>query len=96
MYGIIGQMTVIEGQCDKLISILLDGSANMPGCLSYIIAKDSEDENAIWITEVWERKEHHQSSISLPQVKEAINLGRPMIKVFGMRVVTVAVGGVGD
>jgi len=26
----------------------------MPGCFSYVVAKDSADENAIWVTEVWD------------------------------------------
>ena len=39
---------------DALAEILLDGAAGMPGCLSYVIATDPTDGDAIWITEVWE------------------------------------------
>ena len=51
----------------------------MPGCLSYIIAKDTSDESAIWITEVWDNKASHEASLLLPSVKETIAKGRPLI-----------------
>ena len=67
----------------------------MPGCLSYIVAKDTSDANAIWITEAWDSKASHEASLSLPSVKEAIAKGRPLIAGFSDRVVTTPVGGTG-
>jgi quinol monooxygenase YgiN len=95
MYGLIGQMTAVPGQRDALIAILLEGVAGMPGCLSYVVAKDPADENAIWITEVWDSPDSHQASLSLPSVKQAIARGRPLIAGFGKSVVTEPLGGHG-
>jgi quinol monooxygenase YgiN len=95
MYGLVGQMTAVPGQRDALISILLEGVAGMPGCLSYVIAKDPADENAIWITEVWESQASHQASLSMPSVRQAIERGKPLIAGFGTSVVTEPVGGHG-
>lgn len=95
MYGLIGKMLATEGKRDALIAILLDGTAAMPGCLSYIVAKDSTDPNAIWITEVWDSEGSHKASLALPAVKAAIAAGRPLIVGFGERFVTTPVGGVG-
>jgi quinol monooxygenase YgiN len=95
MYGLIGKMTVAPGKRDQLVSILLEGSASMPGCLSYIIAKDSSDPNAIWITEAWDSQASQDASLALPSVKEAIAKGRPLIAGFSDRVVTTPVGGTG-
>ena len=83
MYGLIGRMTAAEGERENLIAILLEGSGEMPGCLSYIVAKDATDENAIWITEVWDSKKSHQNSLALPSVQEAIAKARPIIAGFG-------------
>jgi quinol monooxygenase YgiN len=94
MYGLIGKMTV-EGRRDEMISILLEGTGNMPGCLSYVIAKDPGDGNAIWITEVWDSEASHKASLSLDSVKSAIAKGRPLIAGFGERFVTAPVGGHG-
>jgi hypothetical protein len=40
MYGLIGKLTAVAGQCDALAAILLEGSHTMPGCPSYVIATD--------------------------------------------------------
>jgi quinol monooxygenase YgiN len=95
MYGLIGRMTAVSGQRDTLIAILLEGTEAMPGCLSYVIAKDPSDTNAIWITEVWNNQESHQASLSLPSVKQAIARGKPLIAGFDKSFVTEPVGGHG-
>ena len=95
MYGLIGKMIAHDGKRDELISILLDGTKSMPGCLSYVISKDMTDGNALWITEVWNSKEHHQASLSLEDVQLAISKGKPLIAGFGERIETTPVGGHG-
>ncbi|HEY9467541.1 MAG TPA: antibiotic biosynthesis monooxygenase family protein, partial [Vicinamibacterales bacterium] len=69
MYGLIGKMTAVAGQRDTLAAILLDGTHAMPGCLSYVIARDPADDNALWITEVWDSQASHKASLSLPAVQ---------------------------
>lgn len=95
MYGLIGKMSVLPGKRDELISILIEGVAGMPGCLSYIVAKDPTDSEAIWVTEVWDSQESHQASLGLPSVQQAIGRGRPLIAGFGERFETEPVGGHG-
>jgi quinol monooxygenase YgiN len=63
LYGLMGKMIAKPGQRDALIAILLEGSGSMPGCRSYIVAKDTKDENAIWVNEVWDSKESHAASL---------------------------------
>ena len=95
MYGLIGKMNAAPGQRDALAQILLDGTAAMPGCLSYIIAADPTDADALWITEVWDTQASHQASLKLPAVQAAIQKGRPLIAGFGSRTETKPIGGVG-
>lgn len=95
MYGLIGKMVAVAGKRDELIRILLDGVSSMPGCLSYIVAKDPTDVNAIWITEVWVDQASHKASLSLPSVRKAIAAGRPLIAEFGDQTVITPVGGHG-
>jgi len=52
MYGLIVKINAAPNERDNLISILLEGTTDMPGCISYVIAKDTGDENSLWITEV--------------------------------------------
>ncbi len=93
MYGLIGKMTAVPGQRDALATILLEGTQGMPGCLSYVIATEPADPDALWITEVWDTQAEHRASLDLPRVKAAIAKGRPLIAGFSNRVETVPIGG---
>jgi quinol monooxygenase YgiN len=95
MYGLIGKIKTVPGKRDALVSILTEGVINMPGCLSYIVAQDQTDQDAIWVTEVWVDQASHQASLSLPSVQEAIKLGRPLIAGFGERFETIPMSGHG-
>jgi len=95
VYGIIGKIMASPGKRDELIPILMEGASRMPGCLSYIVAKDSTDANAIWVTEVWVDQASHQNSLSLPTVQAAISRGKPLIAGFGERFESIPVGGHG-
>ena len=95
MYGLIGKMKAVAGQRDTLASILLEGISEMPGCLSYVVAHDPSDPDAIWVTEVWDSQESHKASLSLPSVKAAITRGKPLIASFDQYIETTPVGGHG-
>lgn len=95
MYGLMGRMIAQPGQREALIAILLEGTEAMPGCLSYVVARDAKDGNAIWVTEVWESKEAHAASLKLPAVQAAIAKGRPLIAGFDSYTETSPAGGVG-
>lgn len=95
MYGLIVKMVATAGKREELISLLLQGTAAMPGCLSYIIARDAADDDGIWVTEVWDDKASHDASLSLPVVQKTIAAARPMIAAFNNPVVTTPIGGQG-
>jgi quinol monooxygenase YgiN len=95
MYGLIGKINTVPGQRDPLAATLLESTQAMPGCLSYVVATDPADANALWITEVWTSQAEHRASLSLPAVQAAIAKGRPMIAGFESRVETVPIGGQG-
>ena len=95
MYGLIGQMIAAPSKRDDLIAILAESTGGMPGNLSYILAKDVTNPDALWITEVWVDKDSHAASLKLPAVQAAIAKARPIIAGFGQRFETAPVGGVG-
>jgi quinol monooxygenase YgiN len=78
-FGLIGRMKAQAGKRAELMEILAEGTGSMPGCLSYIIAEDATDPDAIWVTEVWDSEASHKASLQLPQVRSAIAKGRPLI-----------------
>ena len=95
MYGLISRIQAVPGQRDALASVLVEGSSNMPGCLSYVVAREVTDPDALWVTEVWENQARHEASLSLASVQAAMAAGRPLIEGFSERNVTEPVGGHG-
>lgn len=93
-YGLIGQMLSQPGQREKLVAILAESTQAIPGCLSYIVALDTANPDAIWITEVWDSKDSHAASLQLPAVRAAIAKARPLIAGFPQSFETVPVAGV--
>jgi len=95
MFGVISKIKSTAGQRDALIAILIEGTTAMPGCRSYVVARDAAEADALWVTEIWENRERHQASLSLPSVQQAIAKGRPLIAGFAARFETQPVGGQG-
>ncbi len=95
MYGLIGQMLAAPGKRDDLLAILGQSTGDMPGCLSYVIAKDPNNADALWITEVWTDKEAHAASLKLPAVQAAIAKARPIIAGFPQHFETIPITGHG-
>ena len=95
LYGLIGSMTAKPGQRAALIAAIADGSGDMPGCYSYVIAADAANPDLIWITEVWDSKASHDNSLKLPAVQVAIAKARPLIAGFGTQTVTTPAAGGG-
>src|SRR6185437_5001443 len=79
MWGMIAKIILLPGRRDEMIEILKESAADMPGCLSYVVAKDVADENTIWVPEVWDSMASHDASISLPAVKSVIPRGKAIV-----------------
>lgn len=76
-----GKLTATPGNGDQLASILSEqaSAAPMPGCHLYLIARDPEAVDAVWVTEVWESPEAHKASLQLPEVRSRIERAMPLL-----------------
>ena len=95
MYGLIGRIKAVAGMRAELAAVLVQEDGSMPGCLSYVVAEDPTDADALWVTEVWVDQAAHRASLQLPAVQAAIGRGRPLIAGFDNRVETRVLGGIG-
>lgn len=95
MYGLIGKLRSAPGKREELLDILLAVTAELPGCLNYIIARDPADTTAIWVTEVWTDAASHKASLDLPEVRAAIIQAKPFIAGFEFQIETEPAGGFG-
>ena len=95
MYGLIGRIKAVAGKRGELAAVLVQEDGSMPGCLSYVVAEDPADADALWVTEVWVDQAAHRASLNLPAVQAAIARGRPLIAGFDSQVETKVLGGIG-
>jgi len=75
MYGLIGKMRAARGQRDAVMDVLRASTGALPGCLSYIVATDPADADAIWVTEVWTDQASHKASLQLIAQKGFVTRG---------------------
>lgn len=80
-YGYVGTMRTKAGHRDDVLKILLSGVDGLraAGCELYVVSVPDTDPDIIWVTEVWQSKEHHDASLQLPEAKEAIGRAMPML-----------------
>jgi quinol monooxygenase YgiN len=80
-YGYLGTMTARHGHRDEVVSILLSGVDRLRalGCSLYVVGVSDTDRNVIWVTEVWKSRQAHQASLSIPDVRAAIEQAMPLL-----------------
>lgn len=80
-YGYIGSMKTNPGHRDDVVAILVDGAAGLreAGCQLYVVSVSNTDDTTIWVSEVWQSKEHHDASLQLPEIRAAIDKAMPML-----------------
>ena len=81
-YGMFGKLSTEPHDRETLVSILTEAAELMKdanGCHTYIVSKDANDDSAVWVMELWESKEAHDHSLTLPGVRELTNKAMPML-----------------
>lgn len=81
-YGLIGKLSTEPRNRESLVNILAEGvklMKDVPGCHTYIVTKDNNDEGVVWVMELWETEEAHDQSLYLPGVQELISKAMPLL-----------------
>lgn len=81
-YGLHGKLKATKGNGEELGSILSQAAklvSTAKGCRLYMVSKDTQDGDCIWVTEVWDRKEDHDHSLSVDGVRELISRAIPIL-----------------
>lgn len=81
-YLLHGKLTAKAGQRDQLADILIQASklvSTAKGCVFYVIGKDEQDVNAVYVTEIWDSKEDHDNSLNIAGVGELISQAMPIL-----------------
>ncbi len=97
-YALAGKLTTDAQDRDALIEILsaaADLMENAEGCQMYIVYKDANDDTAVWVTELWDSKADHDSSLSIAGVSDLITRARPLIKSMSDQIELIPIHGKG-
>jgi quinol monooxygenase YgiN len=81
-YGLHGALRAQPGQGPQLADILLKAARLMQqtkGCQLYLISKDLEDADQIWVTEVWESTAAHHRSLQDERVRALVTQAAPLL-----------------
>jgi quinol monooxygenase YgiN len=81
-FGLHGKITATTGNGDALADLLMEAAAGLeafPGCLLYLVSRDPDDADAVWVTEVWTDRSEHAASLQLDSVKAQIARALPII-----------------
>jgi quinol monooxygenase YgiN len=80
-YGYIGSMKAKPGHRDDVVTMLVSGADGLraAGCDSYVVSVSAADADTIWVFEIWQSKDHHDASLQLPEVRQAIGKAMPML-----------------
>ncbi|MEV6300237.1 putative quinol monooxygenase [Actinoplanes sp. NPDC051861] len=81
VYGYLGSMKARSGHRDEVVEILTGGADGLraAGCHLYVVGVSESDDQTIWVSEVWDSKEHHDASLQLPETRAAIARAMPML-----------------
>ena len=81
-YLLHGKLTAKPGQQKELADILIQASqlvSTAKGCTLYVVSHDKEDENSVYVTEIWDSKNDHDDSLKIEGVRELIMKAMPIL-----------------
>jgi quinol monooxygenase YgiN len=80
-YGRLTRFVTHPGRRDDLAALLLRAPEGLKasGCELYVVLLAADKPETLWVNEVWNSRESHAASLSLPGVREAIAEAMPML-----------------
>jgi quinol monooxygenase YgiN len=96
--GLYVKFTARPGQRDALVALLLQAASLIeaaPGCELWLINTSPTEADAVWVTELWRSEAEHDTSLTLPGVREQIGQVMPLLAGPPERTDVVPVGGAG-
>jgi quinol monooxygenase YgiN len=76
-----GTLGAVSGERDELVRHLTHRSETLRqiGCLAYEVGVNDGEPDTVFVVELWESEEAHQSSLALPEVQASIAIARPLL-----------------
>jgi quinol monooxygenase YgiN len=81
-FGLHGRLLAPPGQGDELEAILLEAARLLESneeCLFYVVSRQPDEPDAVWVTEAWRSREAHRASLEDEEVRALIQRAMPLI-----------------
>ena len=81
-YLLHGKLKAKQGCKEELTKILIEASklvSKARGCNLYLVGLDKDENNSVFVTEIWDSKEDHDNSLSVEGVRELIMTAMPLL-----------------
>ena len=82
-YFLHGKLSAKAGNGQQLADILLEASklvSQSSGCHFYLIGREKDHDNDVFVTELWDSKSDHDNSLNVEGVKELIMKAIPLLE----------------
>jgi quinol monooxygenase YgiN len=82
LFGLHGRLLAQRGQGDELEAILLEAARALESndeCLLYVVSRQPDAPEAVWVTEAWRSGEAHRASLEDEDVRALIQRAMPII-----------------
>lgn len=81
-YLLNGKLTAKQGKRDELSQLLIEASklvSKAQGCRLYVIGIDDNDHESLFVTEIWDTRDDHDSSLDGEGVRELLSKAMPLL-----------------
>jgi len=81
-YGLHGSLKATEGNGDELENVLIEASqlvSKLKGCRLYAVSRDLDNDDLVWVTEIWDTRADHANSLKDANVLALIGRAMPLI-----------------
>jgi quinol monooxygenase YgiN len=82
LFGMHGRLLAQPGKGDELEAILLEAAEALEAdddCLLYVVSRQPDDSEAVWVTEAWTSREAHRASLEDEATRALIQRAMPLI-----------------
>jgi quinol monooxygenase YgiN len=82
LFGLHGRLLAQPGKGDELEEILLEAAEALgadDACLLYVVSRQPDDPEALWVTEAWTSREAHRASVEDEVTRALIQRAMPLI-----------------
>ena len=97
-YALINKMTAKPGKRDEVIHILLESGKpfnDITSCILYLVYKDKNNPNVIWVEDVWTNQDDHAVAMNTPQMRSNIAKSLTVLESMPEQIEVVLAGGKG-